>query len=152
VTRPWRSTLVQIEDDERVFHAYDVGTRWNGFVDYAVTEETWTAMKARFLAWIRLAPGEDLEEATRGLDEMMVEDGFVHLGGGAFVILSEIGMRDVEYGRWKIHFEPPPIPIRRHDWSFWHDDYDGPGDPRCGTAESLEAARRAVDEHEEESR
>ena len=40
----------------------------------------------------------------------------------------------------------PPIPDRRHDWCYVHDDYDGPGDHRCGTAASAEDCRRAVDE------
>ncbi len=50
------------------------------------------------------------------------------------------------YTIWSI---PTPIPDRSHDWSWVHDEYDGApdsGDDRCGTAASLEAAKRAIDE------
>ncbi len=54
--------------------------------------------------------------------------------------------------RWRgyeIRFDPPPIPDRRHDWAYAHRDYDGPPDPRCGRAASLEDACREIDELEE---
>ena len=57
------------------------------------------------------------------------------------------------YRGYTIWFEPPPIPDRRNDWRFVHDNYDGAPDafdPRCGTAESLEAAIVEIDMVEEE--
>lgn len=30
----------------------------------------------------------------------------------------------VQYGRWFIHYDPPPIPARNMDWHFVHDNYD----------------------------
>ena len=52
----------------------------------------------------------------------------------------------IEYRDYIIEHDPPPIPDRRHDWNFAHKDYDGPGDPRIGTAASLEAAKSEIDE------
>lgn len=48
-------------------------------------------------------------------------------------------------------YDPKPIPDRRHDWDWWHDDYDGPPDRRCGSAPTAEAARQEIDEILEES-
>lgn len=28
------------------------------------------------------------------------------------------------YGPWRIHHDPPPIPIRSDDWHFVHENYD----------------------------
>jgi hypothetical protein len=58
------------------------------------------------------------------------------------------------YRGWHIEFNPPPIPSRNCDWQFWHDDFDGAedsGDNRCGSAESLEAAKAEIDEREAEA-
>lgn len=63
--------------------------------------------------------------------------------------LSE-GMMET-YGPYQIRYNPPPIPSRGHDWEWWHMDYDGPGDRRCGTSPSLEAAKQDIDELEMES-
>lgn len=41
---------------------------------------------------------------------------------------------------WEITHNPKPIPTRLNDWDYVHKDYDGPGDDRCGTAPSREAA------------
>lgn len=52
---------------------------------------------------------------------------------------------------WHIEYVPKPIPDRRHDFDFWHDDYDGApdsGDNRCGTAESVEDALEQIREIE----
>lgn len=49
-------------------------------------------------------------------------------------------MRDLEYGDWRIDFDPPPIPSRNCDWQFQHKDYDGAedsDDPRAGHGASL---------------
>ena len=58
------------------------------------------------------------------------------------------------YGKYRITYDPGPWP----PYSFVHDDYDGAPDalsligrdPRCGRAESIEAAKRDIDwiEHE----
>lgn len=48
-------------------------------------------------------------------------------------------------GYW-INYNPPPIPIRTHDYHYWHDDYEGPGDHRHGTAESIDACKKQIDE------
>ncbi len=56
------------------------------------------------------------------------------------------------YHSYTIRHNPKPIPLRDHDFDFWHDDYDGApdgNDPRCGTAESVEACKTAIDEIEE---
>lgn len=53
--------------------------------------------------------------------------------------------------RWNIEYEPKPIPDRRHDWSFAHEDFDGAPDShdhRCGTAASVEDALRQIREME----
>jgi hypothetical protein len=44
--------------------------------------------------------------------------------------------------------DPKPIPSRNHDWEWQHKDYDGPGDKRCGTTHSREAAVNAIIEFE----
>lgn len=41
-----------------------------------------------------------------------------------------------------------PGPTRAYDWDFQHEGYDGPGDERCGSAASPEAARQLIDEIE----
>lgn len=50
------------------------------------------------------------------------------------------------YRDYKISYDPPPVPTRAWDYQFAHVDYDGPGDNRCGTATSLEDAKRQIDE------
>ncbi len=52
------------------------------------------------------------------------------------------------YGKWTIDFGPKPIPTRKFDYSFWHDDYDGAPDSfdnRAGTAASVEEAKAEID-------
>ena len=41
-------------------------------------------------------------------------------------------------GDWNIQYNPKPIPDRRFDYDFWHDDYDGAdgNDVRYGNAKS----------------
>ena len=50
------------------------------------------------------------------------------------------------YRNYNISYDPPPVPTRAWDYQFAHVDYDGPGDNRCGTAPSLEDAKRQIDE------
>lgn len=53
-----------------------------------------------------------------------------------------------KYKGYFIWYEPKPIPISI-DYSFCHLDYDGPGDNRCGFAESTEDAMKQIRELEE---
>lgn len=53
------------------------------------------------------------------------------------------------YKNYRIDFNPPPIPSRACDWQFVHVDYDGPPDPRRGTAASLEDCKQRIDELED---
>jgi hypothetical protein len=46
---------------------------------------------------------------------------------------------------WRIEFDPPPMPLRTCDWLWVSEDYDGPGDDRCGTAASYEDAVAEVE-------
>ena len=43
---------------------------------------------------------------------------------------------------WHIRYNPKPMPDRRYDYDYWHDDYDGviDGNGLCGVAESVQAA------------
>ena len=50
---------------------------------------------------------------------------------------------------WHIKYNPKPIPDRRNDWDYWHDDADDV-DRRFGTAESEEAALQGIMEMIEE--
>lgn len=51
---------------------------------------------------------------------------------------------------WNIKYNPKPIPDRRHDYDFWHDEYDGAdgGNGLCGTAESFDDAVKQISEIE----
>jgi hypothetical protein len=68
--------------------------------------------------------------------------GNAHTTGGRMAI-------DMIYRKYKIEYDPPPIPTRAHDYRFWHAEYDGPGDNRCGSAPSVKAALVAIDEIED---
>ena len=50
---------------------------------------------------------------------------------------------------WHIERNVKPIPDRRHDYDFWHDEYDG-GNGLAGTAESIDDAMRQISEIENE--
>ena len=66
----------------------------------------------------------------------------------------------ITYGDWTIHYDPPPIPIRTMDWHFLHRDFDASWEGKedgwvrglCGSAESVEACKREIDEIEEARR
>lgn len=53
---------------------------------------------------------------------------------------------------WHIEKNPKSIPDRRHDYDFWHDDYDGAdgGNGLAGTAASFDDAARQIAEIEAE--
>ena len=56
----------------------------------------------------------------------------------------------MNYRYYIIEYDPPPIPNRRHDWQFWHEDYDGPEDSRHGSADSCSDAMSQIDDMIEE--
>jgi hypothetical protein len=65
--------------------------------------------------------------------------------------LNASPVTQVRYGRWMICFAPPPIPTRKCDWQFVHDDYDGAPDAhdnRAGHAGSIAQAMAEIDERE----
>lgn len=50
---------------------------------------------------------------------------------------------------WHIQYNPKPIPLRGHDWDYWHDEVDN--DSRLtGTAGSEEEAKLAIMEKQAE--
>lgn len=53
---------------------------------------------------------------------------------------------------WHIERNPKPIPDRRHDYDFWHDDYDGAdgGNGLAGTGYSYDDAAWQICEIERE--
>jgi hypothetical protein len=51
----------------------------------------------------------------------------------------------LSYRGYTIEFSAKPIPDRSFDWDWTSDDYDGPGDDRCGNAASEAAAMNDVD-------
>jgi len=55
---------------------------------------------------------------------------------------------DFEYRNYRIHYDPPPIPIRSFDWHFAHKDYDGPEDGRIGDGPTAEDCMRQIREYE----
>lgn len=45
-------------------------------------------------------------------------------------MLNDMSPSRFRFGEWTISYDAP-------DWKFVHDNYDGPGDKRCGNATSL---------------
>ena len=52
----------------------------------------------------------------------------------------------MKYRDFNIEFIYPPIPLRSMDYSWSHEDYDGPEDNRIGLASSIEECKAAIDE------
>ena len=48
------------------------------------------------------------------------------------------------HGKWTITFNPKPIPDRRFDWDFVHDEYTGDEDHRSGQAASAAEAKALI--------
>jgi hypothetical protein len=48
---------------------------------------------------------------------------------------------------WHVEYNPKPIPDRRFDWDFWHDDNDI-DNGLCGTAASKKDAIEQINEVE----
>jgi hypothetical protein len=59
-------------------------------------------------------------------------------------------MTGERYRGFIIRYDPPPIPSRACDYSWEHEDYDGPGDRRFGYESSEEACKIAIDHFLEE--
>jgi hypothetical protein len=55
----------------------------------------------------------------------------------------------IKYRGYEIYYDPPPIPVRDHDYRFYHLDYDGPEDRRCGTGPNAADCKTQIDEMEE---
>ena len=51
-------------------------------------------------------------------------------------------------GNWTIEYNPKPIPDRRWDWDTVHDEYDGEDDDRYFCVDSVESAKKRIDEYE----
>ena len=47
-------------------------------------------------------------------------------------------------------YEPKPVPTTSMDWDFFHDDYDGPPDTRCGNGANIQDCKQQIDEMEDE--
>jgi hypothetical protein len=50
---------------------------------------------------------------------------------------------------WHVQYDPKPIPDRRFDWGYVHEDYDGApdsGDTRCGACPSVKACIDEINE------
>jgi len=84
------------------------------------------------------------------LQRLLLDDFSVSLKLGQKRGKSPQGEREMRYRDYVIEWNPKPIPTRKHDWDFVHDDYDGPGDRRCGTAASIVAAKVEIDNLEDE--
>ena len=59
----------------------------------------------------------------------------------------------IVYGKWRIYYDPTPLPYRTLDWTYVHDDYDGApdaNDNRCGRNASAEDCIAAIKEMEDE--
>lgn len=55
----------------------------------------------------------------------------------------------VLYKDYSITYDPKPVPDRDFDFDWVHNNYDGPGDSRCGNAASLVEAKKQIDEIED---
>jgi hypothetical protein len=58
-------------------------------------------------------------------------------------------MPAINYRGYVIRYDPPPIPVRKFDWSWHHEDFDL-DDPRYGHSASLDGAKADIDEQIEE--
>lgn len=56
----------------------------------------------------------------------------------------------LEYRSYVITHRHKPVPTDAFDYEFRHESYDGPDDPRCGFAATLDAAKAKIDEQWEE--
>lgn len=91
----------------------------------------------------KLLPGKYGERCDNVIAEMLVEHQtarHLYTRGKRLLRGAPLGYRGYVITR-----EPPPIPLRDHDWRFAHRDYEGPEDWRCGTAATLDECFQAID-------
>lgn len=89
-----------------------------------------------------------LEQAAAELERLQVLRDVLE---GAPPVQAGRGRPEVRVGRWRVWYEPRPVPARLGvDWSYVHDSYDGPEDHRFGTARTCAEALEAVHELEAE--
>lgn len=60
------------------------------------------------------------------------------------------GASSFRYGPWHIARADWIRPHPSVDWDWWHEDYDGPGDNRCGSAGTRDACIAEIHEWEDE--
>lgn len=59
-------------------------------------------------------------------------------------------IQEHKYRGWIIYYDPPPIPDRRFDWHFYHEDYDGApdgNDDRHGDGPTLRSCFEQIDNY-----
>lgn len=61
--------------------------------------------------------------------------------------ICEIMNENINYRGYIISFWAKPIPVRKFDYDYQHNDYDL-DDHRAGSAESIEACKLEIDELE----
>jgi hypothetical protein len=71
-----------------------------------------------------------------------------HLAPDEDYLTTELVDQRITYRGYVITYDPPPIPDRRWDWQFQHEQFCGDGDERNGQAASLTDAMYAIDEIE----
>ena len=54
--------------------------------------------------------------------------------------------REFRFGKWTIYYDPPPIPTRKCDWHYWHEDDDGAPDGSTARSGSAGSAQACLDE------
>jgi hypothetical protein len=55
----------------------------------------------------------------------------------------------IKYRDYTIYYDRDPTPLKR-DWSFVHENYDGPEDLRCGKCSHIETCIMEIDDIESE--
>ena len=92
----------------------------------------------------------------------MIETGKLHLFCRGQSIASSKNLKNlIEDGnnhridqskkKYKIEYNPKPIPTNQFDWDWWHEDFDGAidsVDDRCGTAPSRIQCLKRIEEIE----
>lgn len=68
-------------------------------------------------------------------------------------LVAEPDDQRITYRGYVVTYDPPPIPDRRWDWHFAHEQFDGApdaGDRRHGDAASLTDAMHEIDSIEDD--
>ena len=90
------------------------------------------------------ASATDHGEKTMNDQQTQSEEPALNREGGSGSSCNDL--LSAEYRGFKIKYDPPPIPLRTHDFQFAHTDYDGPSDHRCGTGCSVADCKAQIDE------